>query len=180
MKLTRTLTIWTPDKNQSELPQRPLLEPEQNPYRLTSAEDKQARIDKLVKMADKHLEQQLLAEGLLKCTEVFAYIINQPLPFAERSQPMKLLGWDSEAGNHQSVEKPKPKIPQTLGLSRLDIIAQDTHTNSKPLPRCGVSRRSNQTQSEKKKYYSTTYESAEEYPSGNSYEANKYWNVPFF
>lgn len=55
-------------ERRNELSQGPLLETEQAPLRLSTSADKQTWIDKLVEMTGKHLEQQLLAEWLIKPT----------------------------------------------------------------------------------------------------------------
>lgn len=44
---------------------------------LTTATDKQSRIDKIVEISDSCFEQQLIVEGLLKPTEALEYKIDQ-------------------------------------------------------------------------------------------------------
>lgn len=61
-----------------EINQGSLLEsPQDPPYRLREVTGKQAQIDQPIEMDDKCLEENLLAEGLLKTTEEPAYKINQ-------------------------------------------------------------------------------------------------------
>lgn len=63
------------EEKRTELNQCPLLD--QVTYRLTNSADKQARIDKLVEMTNKRLEQQLIAEVLLKPTGESVYNIDK-------------------------------------------------------------------------------------------------------
>lgn len=74
----RNLTFISTEQNQSEINQGSLSEPpKDHPYRLSEAVNKQVRIDQLLEMADKSLEEQLLTEGLLNLTEEPAFLINK-------------------------------------------------------------------------------------------------------
>lgn len=92
----------SPEKEEKEINQGTLLNNQQQaPSRLTETEDKQARIGKLIEMADKRLEQEFLAKGLLTPNEVSESKIDQPRTKAQATEPIIIP--ESDTNNDKTM-----------------------------------------------------------------------------
>lgn len=98
----------SPEDKQIGLNNGPLLDQsDQVPYRLTDS------VDKLMEMDNKRLEQQTLAESLLKTTKQFVYRIDKPRTCIQQIQPISINQTDSAENNHETLDKHKNKKFQT-------------------------------------------------------------------
>lgn len=110
-------------------------------------------------MTDKKLVHQLLSDWLLKATEASAYNISKPRTLVQQTKPINCQELDSAEDKQNTADKHKQKIPQTVKAKPVRAsFERRSHRSikSKPLPRSGVHRQSNQTKSERTEYESTT------------------------
>lgn len=173
------------ENEEKEINQCPLLDNQQkSPYRLTEREDKQPRIGKLIKMAYKRLEQELLAEALLTPNEVSAYKIDQHRTQAQDTNPITIRESDTEKEEHPEIlGTKKDKTSQSISFNST-TASSSRHsfrsTKPNPLPSSEVSRHTSQSKSKKTKHDLRTDGSAEEYLPDDSDDDTENWNILFF